>query len=228
MESKICYIVGAGNNYGLDFVPQDGDYVIAADDGFKYLQEKGIVADLVIGDFDSFGKIPTHDNVKQLETEKNFTDMYEAIKCGIKKGYDNFQMYCGTGGRFDHTFANIQTLSFLSQQGKAGYLIDKDCVITTITNSSIIFDTCCKGYVSVFSYSNESTGVNIKGLKYTHLENNELASICPMGVSNEFVGTESTITVTSGTLVVIFPRKYKNNARHLHAPFFTRNEQEKT
>jgi len=211
MNNKICYIIGAGENYGLDFIPQDGDYVIAADGGLIYLQEKEIV-DLVIGVFVSLEKPPTHNNVKRLNTEKDFTDMYEAVKCGIEKNYAIFHMYCGTGGRFDHTFANIQTLCYLSQQGKTGFLIDKDCITTAITNGSIQFDACCDGYISIFSYSNKSTGVYLKGLKYTHLENNELASICPMGVSNEFTGAESSITVTNGTLVIIFPRKHKNNA----------------
>jgi len=213
MSKGICYIVGAGDNYGLDFVTKEPDYVIAADGGLSYLQSQGMAADLVIGDFDSIEKKPTHGNVLELNPEKDFTDMYEAINCGIKKGYECFHIYCGTGGRFDHTFANIQTLSYLSQQGKTGYLIDKDCIITTITNSSIVFDACCEGYISVYSYSDKSAGVCLKGLKYVYLENNELASICPMGVSNEFMGEESTISVADGTLVIIFPRRHKNNVR---------------
>jgi len=207
MSNKICYIVGAGENYGLDFTPKPGDYIIAADGGLDYLRETGISADIIIGDFDSVAKKPTQDNVITLNTNKDFSDMYEAVKFGLKKGYETFHIYCGTGGRFDHTYANIQTLAYLSQNGKRGYLIDRDCIITTITNSSISFDSCSSGYISIFSYSNISTGVSLKGLKYTKLKNDELSSICPMGVSNEFIGTESSISVVDGTLIIIFPRK---------------------
>lgn len=36
MKQKICYVIGAGENYGLDFCPKPDDYVIAADGGLKY------------------------------------------------------------------------------------------------------------------------------------------------------------------------------------------------
>ena len=50
---KICYIVGAGEDCGLDFRPKTGDLVIAADGGYERLLKAKIQADLVIGDFDS-------------------------------------------------------------------------------------------------------------------------------------------------------------------------------
>ena len=33
MKKKICYVIGAGENYGLDFHPEPDDYVVAADGG---------------------------------------------------------------------------------------------------------------------------------------------------------------------------------------------------
>ncbi len=33
MKNGICYVVGAGENYGLDFCPTTDDFVIAADAG---------------------------------------------------------------------------------------------------------------------------------------------------------------------------------------------------
>ena len=33
MKDKTCYVVGAGENYGLDFQPTKEDFVIAADAG---------------------------------------------------------------------------------------------------------------------------------------------------------------------------------------------------
>lgn len=41
MNTGICYIVGAGENYGLDFVLKKEDFVIAADAGFRHLQDRG-------------------------------------------------------------------------------------------------------------------------------------------------------------------------------------------
>lgn len=206
MKDKICYIVGAGENYGLDFVPLLGDYVIAADGGLKYLEQSGIKANLVIGDFDTLHYKPNHPNVITLSEEKDDTDMLAAMREGIIKGYSVFHIYCGMGGRVEHTIANMQLLAYLSQHNRKGFLFGKDCIITAVTNDSIGFSSDAKGRISVFSFSNISTGVFLKGLKY-ELDNSTLTTTFPIGVSNEFTGKESVVTVTDGTILVVFPNK---------------------
>ncbi|BED91838.1 MAG: thiamine diphosphokinase [Candidatus Improbicoccus pseudotrichonymphae] len=211
MNEKICYIVGSGENYKLDFLVKKEDFVIAADGGLNYLQSKNISIDLIIGDFDSFSYNSISDlNIKSLvlDKEKEETDMLAAVKKGMDKGYKLFYIYCGTGNRFDHTFANIQILFFLSKNKMRGHLIDKNQIMTAVTNNSIKFSSDYNGYISVFSYSNISSGVFIKGLKY-ELENATIRNTYPIGVSNEFIGVESSITVKNGSLLIIFPRKSK-------------------
>ena len=39
MNNGICYVIGAGTDYGLDFCPDKGDFVIAADGGFSCLEK---------------------------------------------------------------------------------------------------------------------------------------------------------------------------------------------
>ena len=206
MKNKICYIVGAGENYGLDFTPSAGDFVIAADAGIRYLEEHGVTADLVIGDFDSLNDIPTHPNTMALNAEKDDTDMLAAIREGIKAGYSFFHIYCGMGGRIDHTIANLQVLAYLSENGMQGFLFGKDSVITAITNQKIAFDKIPSGYISVFSFTEKSEGVYLSGLKY-ELDNAVLTNTFPLGVSNEFIGMESNISVRAGTLLIVFPRE---------------------
>ena len=98
MKERICYVVGAGENFGLDFQPATGDLVIAADAGLRYLEEQGIRADLVIGDFDTLKYIPGHSNTIALNAEKDDTDTLAAVREGIRAGYTSFHIYCGTGG----------------------------------------------------------------------------------------------------------------------------------
>lgn len=205
MTNKICYVIGAGEVYGLDFSPAACDFVIAADAGLRYLEDANIRADLVIGDFDTLKHIPNHPNVMVLAAEKDDTDMFAAVRVGIEKGYKNFHIYCGTGGRIDHTFANVQTLAYLSENGMRGFLFDKDNIITAITDGKICFEKILCGYISVFSYSPKSEGVNLSGLKY-ELNNATLTNTFPIGTSNEFTGQKSTISIGSGTLVIVFPR----------------------
>ena len=206
MTNNICYIIGAGENYGLDFTPSSNDFVIAADAGLCYLEQCGITANLVIGDFDSLKNLPTHSNTLALNPEKDDTDMLAAVREGIKAGYSVFHIYCGTGGRIDHTIANLQVMAYLAQNNMRGFLFAKDTVMTAITNCKITFDKILSGYISVFSYTEKSEGVYLQGLKY-ELNNATLTNTFPLGVSNEFIGKESSVSVAAGTLLIVFPKE---------------------
>lgn len=206
MKERICYVVGAGENYGLDFRPVTGDYVIAADAGLCYLDEQGIRADLVIGDFDTLKSIPEHPNTIVLSAEKDDTDILAAVREGIRAGYTSFHIYCGTGGRIDHTMANLQVLACLSASNMRGFLFDQGTVITAITNGRLCFEKIPCGYISVFSCSDKAEGVTLRGLKY-ELDSVTLTNTFPVGVSNEFTGRESSISVSDGTLFIVFPKE---------------------
>ncbi len=207
-DGKICYIVGAGENCGLDFMPGQEDYLIAVDGGFRYLQEKNMNPDMVIGDFDSLPEPPSHPNVIVLDKEKDDTDMAVALAEGIQKGYQVFKIYGGTGGRFEHTLGNMQLLAALSQKRMKGFLIGRDWVMTAITDGSIEFDSSYQGYISVFSHSNESRGVYEKNLRY-ELQDAVLTNTFPLGVSNEFIGKKSRVSVEKGTLILVYNIKTK-------------------
>ena len=66
--------------------------------------------DLVVGDFDSLGRRPSHPNVIQLPSAKDDTDMVYA--CGrVWTGASAASSCWGRGGRLEHTLANLQALS---------------------------------------------------------------------------------------------------------------------
>ena len=81
---KICYIVGAGDNSGTNFLKKKEDYVIAADGGLLWLQKLNIEPDMIMGDFDSLGFVPEGNNVIQHEVMKNDTDMMLAVKKALE------------------------------------------------------------------------------------------------------------------------------------------------
>ena len=199
---KRCFIVGAGD-YCERVAPESGDFVIAADGGYYALISRGIVPDLVIGDFDSLGYIPDHHNVIHSPAQKDDTDMMLAVKQGLMRGCDEFVINGGTGDRADHTFANYQVLSYIASQGARAYLVGAYMTATVIKNSSITFRSAAKDYVSAFCFGSDAAGVSLRGLKYS-LENATLTSTYPLGVSNEFIGTESKVEVLSGTLLIIW------------------------
>lgn len=203
-----CFIVGAGEFYGEFFKPQKEDFIIAADGGYNHIKKCGFSAGLLIGDFDSLADGGYNCELRRLPKEKDETDMQAALTEGLTRGYRIFRLFGGVGGRFDHTLANIQCLKWLAEQGARGYLYDKDVVMTVIKNSELEFTADYKGYISVFSLSDKSIGVCESGLKYT-LKGAELTSSVPIGTSNEFIGVCSKISVSDGTLLIIYSEYQK-------------------
>lgn len=204
MNGHECYVIGAGDFYGLREIPDDSDYVIAADAGYKYCREAGLIPDLVLGDFDSLGDIPEHPNTVKLPAEKDDTDMLFALKLGIEKGYRHFFIYGGTGGRRpDHGVANLQCLLYLANRGCRGWLFGENEVWTVIKNSALRLRG--SGTVSVFCIDGGASGVSLRGLKYP-LENASVAPDFPIGVSNELAGGDAEISVLSGSLLVMYSK----------------------
>lgn len=200
---SICYIVGAGECKKLDFTKKDGDIVIAADGGYKYLQQAGIKPDIVIGDFDSLGKAPEGEKIIRLKPEKDVTDTYAAVSEGIKCGYSRFNIYGASGGRIEHTLANIQLIASLAEKNMQASIFDGSTVITAVTAKTLRFDSAYNGYISIFAHSDKCTGVCLRGIKYP-LENAELSNLFPLGVSNEFLGVESEIVIGNGTAIIVY------------------------
>lgn len=199
----VCYVVGAGDCQSLRIKKENGDMIIAADGGLKHLERFGLAADIIIGDFDSSDKVPEGDNVIRLKPEKDVTDMYAAVEQGIAAGYRDFEIFGATGGRLDHTVANIQLAAFLAEKGIRHTVHGVDCRIVCVRDSAITFDAANSGYISVFAHSDECEGVTIEGLKYV-LNGATLTNSFSLGVSNEFIGKESRISVKKGTLLIIY------------------------
>jgi len=196
-----CFIVGAGAFYGFDTMPDAADCVIAADGGYAVCCREGIVPRFVIGDFDSLGTVPDAPNTVVVPVEKDDTDMMLAVKKGLELGCREFYLYGGTGGRLDHTIANLQTLLYIARHGGCGWLYDKAARYTALENGTLWLNARETGILSVFSMDGKSEGVSISGAKYP-LEHGTLTADFPLGVSNHFVGQPVTVSVEKGALLV--------------------------
>ncbi len=203
---KKCYIFGAMPVSNLKININDDDMIIAADAGLITTDNLKLTPDYIVGDFDSLKFVPQGDNIIQHPKMKNETDLILAVDIALEKGYTNFIIYGCLGGRLDQTIASIQTLAYILKNGGTGVLLGQKESVTLIKNSSVSFTKECKGSVSVFSYSKNCRGVEIEGLLY-NLDNAEVTNKFPLGVSNEFKGEKSKISVEDGTLVVIWNSK---------------------
>ena len=198
----ICYLIGAGTFVERGLYPKEGDCVIAADDGYTMLRTAGITPDLLVGDFDSLASIPEDIPRKTFSPEKDETDMAIALEEGMARGYRTFHIYGACGGRSDHTFANLQLLGGASKRGCNGKLICPEGDIYAVTNGTLHLPAIRKGaIVSVFCHGEQAVGVTLQGLKYP-LKDATLLADRPIGVSNEAVGGDVTVSVDNGTLLV--------------------------
>lgn len=199
---SVCHIVGAGRFSPVPFEKKPGDLVVVCDGGLRYVEKYGAVPDLIVGDFDSLGYVPEGDNVIKLPVKKDVTDVGAALDLAEKKGYDEYRLYCCGGGRISHTFANLQNLLPLAKRGKKVCLYDEKEVLTFLSDGNMTFSDA-HGVFSLFALS-ACRGVTVTGALYP-LADADLNENFPLGVSNEFVGPTTEITVRSGTLLVAFP-----------------------
>lgn len=209
MKGK-CFVIGAGDLTVCTLEVAEEDFVIAVDGGLSYCGLLGVEPDLILGDFDSVSskeaeaverlerQIPHR--IIRLPQQKDDTDMLAALKEGLHRGYRDFRIYGGTGGRYDHTFANIQCLLYLKKQGAVGYLVDAAGMILVLVDEMVEFQKGLEGYLSLFSLTEESVGVTIRGMKYP-LEQAVIRNDFPIGISNEFIGEAASISVERGQLV---------------------------
>ena len=204
-----CIVVAAGDLTVRLPEKERGDFVIAVDGGIRYCSQQGVEADLLLGDFDSVSREEamtvealerqTPKRVVRLPVEKDDTDMLAALKEGMRRGYRDFRIYGGTGGRLDHTLANIQCLLYLKKNGAAGYLVEEGGVIFVLMDETVEFREGRKGRLSLFSMTETSVGVTIRGMKYP-LEKAVVRNDFPIGISNEFTGEKAVISVEKGQL----------------------------
>ena len=207
LKSNVCFVFGAGTPPSVTPQIAPGDFVIAADGGYAYTCSVGITANVVIGDFDSLEDEPEGGEEKplvvRLPRQKNQTDMLAALQMGLELGFVSFHIFGGTGGRTDHTLANIQCLNYLLGKGARGYLYDDRTVLTAM-RGKVWLTAPEQSCISVFALGGPARGVYIRGLRY-ELDDALLSNDFPLGVSNEFTQNPAYVGVDEGSLLLVYP-----------------------
>ena len=225
-HKKTFIIVGAGSLCpgDLDFTKSPEDFLCAADAGLLPLREKGLVPDLIVGDFDSMPEKEVFSpasgassadrsekgsqapEIIRLPVEKDDTDIVYCVREGFRRGYRDFLILGALGGaRLSHSFANIQLLSFVrSLQGTAVLRFGKTALFLLSEGEEKHFPPAQQAphqCISVFSLS-DSAEVTLQGLYYP-LDHGRITRDFPLGVSNHFTGEEACIRVHHGDLLII-------------------------
>ncbi|WP_105618102.1 thiamine diphosphokinase [Vallitalea okinawensis] len=186
------------------------DYIICADGGLRHMKEWRRNPDLIMGDFDSCD----HELLSEYEakkitvlrypTDKDYTDTELALNEAIKRGAKDIIILGGTGTRLDHTLGNIHSLVQAMNQNITAQIIDDHNHIQIIQGDRVI-EKQYGQYLSLIPLTSEVKGLTTTGLKY-ELKDYTLTYGRALGVSNEIVGDEVTISTKGGILVIIQSR----------------------
>ena len=200
-----CVIIGGGD-CSTEILKKNiltDDFIICADGGFDIANECGIKPDLLIGDFDSIKTIPENVTKITLPVEKDVTDTVAAFNEGVERGFKSFVLFGGTGGRFEHTFANISLMASASKIGFTFEIIDDKHIFRSITNSSIKIKQKPSQQVSVFAYGDRAFGVTLNGFHYSLFDYTLDPFNGALGTSNDIVEDYGEISVQNGTLIIV-------------------------
>lgn len=199
-KTEKCTIISGG-----DFHPwnQEEGYVIACDAGYAHAVRNGVSPDIVLGDFDSLSediKIPTGAIFHPVR--KDDTDTMLAARYALENGYRDITIVCALGGRLDHTYANLQTAAFIVCHGGTCVIMGEGEIITVFGPGERIFPVR-EGYAfSVFSLTDEASGVTIKGASY-EVTDVTLTNAFPLGCSNHWENRPIHVSFREGILVVM-------------------------
>ncbi len=103
--------------------PADYDYMIAVDHGYDHCAALGLWPDILMGDLDSVGAMPSTEGtalqIIPFEPEKDDTDLRLAAKHALGMGASAIDIICAGGGRLDHFMGNLSLLEFLQEESPA-------------------------------------------------------------------------------------------------------------
>lgn len=206
-SSDKCYIFSGAPDASF---PEKTDYsdgfIYCADGGYKYAEKFNIIPDVLIGDFDTCPEALKSDfYAEKYNTKKDETDTMLAVMDAIDKGFEEINIFAALGGRFDHTIANVQTLSYILKSGRKGYIYDKNNIVTMQGKGKTEYFQREGYYFSIFAYSEVVKNLTITGAEY-NTEKLDLYQTFPLGVSNRIVDEYCSVEFDDGILLVVFSK----------------------
>ena len=96
----------------------DSQFIIGVDKGMEFLYHHKILPSYIVGDFDSveqkigdYYRNETKVPIREFNPVKDASDTEIAIRLAMTLGASEIYILGATGGRIDHLWANVQTLT---------------------------------------------------------------------------------------------------------------------
>nr|WP_263328034.1 thiamine diphosphokinase [Neobacillus sp. Marseille-Q6967] len=210
---KINIVAGGPAELLPDLKEYSGEDLIwvGVDRGVFILLEKNIRPFMAFGDFDSVTAAELQVIERQVEQmnrfkpEKDETDMELALNWAIQQDAEEIRIFGATGGRIDHTFANIQLLfKPLLEGNKVDIsLIDQqNSLFLRGPGSYQIEKSPEKKYISFIPQTLSVEDLTLNGFKYP-LNNRHINIGSTLCISNELISDYGTFSFSKGILLVV-------------------------
>ncbi len=189
--------IAAYQQYASDY-----DYLVGVDGGTQFAYNHSLNPDLIIGDMDSldpavlFFYEKKGCRIVKYQPEKDNTDSAIAIEYAMNCNATQIILAGGVGDRFDHSYANICLLNYITSRDIDAKIITDKHVLQIIT-SELSFQGEKGKTLSLLPFAGDVTGVTLTGLKYP-LNNATLVLDSPIGISNIIEEDEAIIRIDEG------------------------------
>ncbi|BBE31633.1 hypothetical protein OSSY52_17740 [Tepiditoga spiralis] len=206
--TKIVYIISGGENRSsLEFYKSmilKSKKTIACDSGIKVFKKLNIPPDYLIGDMDSSSsediKWAKNNNVEVLSfpSEKDELDTELGLILAKKLNAKKVVISCATGSRIDQVIGSIYLLG--EYHVLNAIIEEEDLIVGTVSSKTELPSISGESW-SILQLGNV-LGLTLKGFKY-NLENYDLNTLKPLGVSNEAIKDKVSISLKSGIVAYI-------------------------
>ena len=194
----------------------DSQFIIGVDKGMEFLYHHKILPSYIVGDFDSvdqkigdYYRNETKVPIREFNPVKDASDTEIAIRLAMTLGASEIYILGATGGRIDHLWANVQTLTIPFKAGVDAVILDSQNKIRLIGGDTVIRREDAYGpYFSIFPLGQEIYSLSIKGAKYP-LHDHQLTPYDSLCVNNQFEEDEVKITFGSGIVILMETRDKK-------------------
>jgi thiamine pyrophosphokinase len=180
------------------------DFIIAADAGAEQMAERGISADIILGDMDSLAanNVSKHPDAEVINMPwQSDSDLVKALHWVAEDERFSETVHIDIvgieGGRPDHALAAYAALFESASPNTILHLQDWQATAVIGTHE---FHCSSGAIVSLFAIG-PVTGLTIQGLKYEMKDEN--MDFSSLGLHNEGTGKTARITVSEGKLVLL-------------------------
>lgn len=179
------------------------DKVVVADGALRHADTLDLNPDYIVGDLDSVDRslLSRYQNAKieQYPRDKDKTDLEIAVLRALTLNPIEIIFIGMLGGRIDHQFGNILLLTTIKNVKLR--IEDRDISGFVLNDKSKIAIKRSKGF-SLIPLTGDVTGVGVSGARW-NLSSQTLTLGSPTALCNEFIENEVTVSIESGSLLVL-------------------------